>query len=335
MASCFLYKRRDFITLIGGAAAAWPLAARAQQPTGLRRIGVLMSYEERNPVAQALLAAFLEALAKLGWSEGPNIRFDYRWAATPMLLDQSAKELVALQPDVIFSSGSPTTASLLRETRAIPIVFANLVDPVGQGFVASLARPGGNATGLVNLEASMAGKWLELLKEVMPRVARVAVPFDPTSASYVDLYLDFFKSTAPSLGVHVIATPVADMTAFETFAAAQAREPDTALVPVPSSFMNGHPVESAAITVRYHLPAIHSNRAFVEAGGLMSYANDITDNYRRAATYVDKILKGEKPSEISVQFPVKFELVINLKTAKTLGLEVPATLLAIANEVIE
>jgi putative ABC transport system substrate-binding protein len=328
-------RRREFIMLFGGVAAAWPLAAVAQQGGRVRRIGVLMSYEERNPVAQALLAAFLEALTKLGWAESLDVRFDYRWATTPMLLDQSAEELVALQPDLIFSSGSPTTASLLRQTRTIPIVFANLVDPVGQGFVASLARPGGNATGLVNLEASMAGKWLGLLKEVMPRVARVAVPFDPTSASYVDLYLNFFKSTAPSFGVHVIAAPVADMAAFETFAAAQAREPNTGLVPVLSSCMNGHPVESAAIMARYRLPAIHTNRAFVEAGGLLSYANHITDNYRRAAIYVDKILKGEKPSELPVQFPVKFELVINLKTAKTLGLSIPPTLLATADQLIE
>jgi putative ABC transport system substrate-binding protein len=328
-------RRREFITLLGGAAVAWPLAARAQ-PAGLRRIGVLMQYEVGNPEAQATFAAFREALGKLGWTEGHNIKFEYRWAASdPNRIQQAAKELVTLQPDLIVSSGSPTTASLRQETRTIPIVFANVVDPVGQGFAVSLSQPGGNVTGLVTLEPSIAGKWLELLKEIMPHVARVAVPFDRATAPYADFYLSYFKSTAASLGLEVIAAPVPDMAEFETFVAAQAREPNTGLVPVPSGFMIAHDVQIAALMARYRLPAIFFSRAFTEAGGLLSYGNDFTDNWRRAATFVDRILKGEKPSDLPIQFPVKFDLVINLKTAKALGLTVPPTLLATADEVIE
>jgi len=298
-------------------------------------IGVLMQYEESNPEAQATFAAFREALGKLGWTEGHNIKFEYRWGASdPNRVQQAAKELVTLQPDLIVSSGSPTTASLRQETRTIPIVFANVVDPVGQGFAASLSQPGGNVTGLVTLEPSMAGKWLELLKKIMPHVARVAVPFDRATAPYTDLYLSYFKSTAPSLGLEVISAPVPDMAAFETFVAAQAR-PNTGLVPVPSGFMIAHDVEIVAMMARYRLPAIFFIRAFTEAGGLLSYGNDFTDNWRRVATYVDRILKGEKPSNLPIQFPVKFDLVINLKTAQALGLTVPPTLLATADEVIE
>jgi putative ABC transport system substrate-binding protein len=324
-------KRRHFIALLGGA-AAWPLAAGAQQLVGrVPRVGMLMAWNESNPEIHAWLAPFREALAKLGWTEGQNIQFEFRWAGNdPNRIQQGAKELVSLQPNLIVSSSSP-----LQQTRTIPIVFTNIVDPVGQGFVASLSRPGGNATGLVNLEASMAGKWLELLKEVIPRLARVAVPFNPATAPYADFYLSYFKSTAPTFGVQVIAASIADMAAFESFAAAQASEPNTGVVPMPSAFMSGHIVEIAATMARYRLPALYSVRSFAEAGGLLSYGNDVRDNYRRAATYVDRILKGEKPSELPVQFPVKFELVINLKTAKALGLEVPATLLARADEVIE
>ena len=333
--------RRTFISLLGGAAAApsvpWPLAARAQQPVGgVRRVGMLMAWNESNPEIHAWLAPFREALGKLGWTEGQNIQFEFRWAGNdPNRIQQGAKELVSLQPNLIISSSSPTTAILLQQTRTIPIVFTNIVDPVGQGFVASLSRPGGNATGLVNLEASMAGKWLELLKEVMPRLARVAVPFNPATSPYADFYLSYFKSTAPTFGVQVIAASIADMAAFETFAAAQASEPNTGVVPMPSAFMSGHTVEIAATMARYRLPALYSARSFAEAGGLLSYGNDVRDNYRRAATYVDRILKGEKPSELPVQFPVKFELVINLKTAKALGLDVPWILQQRADEVIE
>ena len=326
--------RRKFVAALGGAAVAWPFAARAQQSAAPRRIGLLMAWDEGNPEIQSWLAAFREGLGNLGWNEGRNIKLEYRWTGNDMnLMQQGAKELVASQPDLIFSSSSPTTALLLAQTRSIPIVFANIIDPVGQGFVTSLSRPGGNATGLINLEESMAGKWVELLKEVMPRVARVAVPFNQTSAPYADLYLNYFKSTAQSLGVEIIASPVADIAAFESFVTAQAREPNTGLVPMPSAFMVGHEIV-AAIT-RNNLPAVSFNREFAKAGGLMSYGNNVIDNYRRSATFVDRILKGERPNDLPVQVPVKFELVINLKTAKALGLTVPQTLLATADDVIE
>jgi len=329
-------KRREFITLIAGAAFAAPQAVHAQQPAGLRHVGVLMAWSESSPEAQAWLNAFRDGLEQLGWIAGRNIKFEYRWVGNDMsLMPQAAKELVALQPDVILSSTSPITASLLHATRTIPIVFANIVDPVGQGFVASLSRPGGNATGLVNLEASMAGKWIDLLKQVMPRLTRVAVPFNPATAPYADLYLNYFRSSAQPLGVEIIVAPVADMAAFEIFAAAQASEPNTGLVPMPSAFMSGHAIEIATMMARYRLPAIHYNRSYAEAGGLLSYGNVFIDNWRRAAALVDRILKGEKPSELPVQFPVKFELVVNLKTAKTLGLGIPPALLVAADEVIE
>src|SRR5450631_4376156 len=211
-------RRREFITLLGGAAATWPLTARAQQAAGLRRIGVLMVQQESNPAVQAWLAALREGLVKLGWTEGQNIKFEYRWTGSdPNLLRQAAKELVALQPKLILSSSTPSTAILLEQTHTIPIVFTNIVDPVGSGFAASLARPGRNATGLVNLEASMAGKWLELLKEIMPRLARVAIPFNPATSPYADIYLDYFKKSSAAFGVQVITGPVADIAAFETF----------------------------------------------------------------------------------------------------------------------
>jgi putative tryptophan/tyrosine transport system substrate-binding protein len=332
-------RRRDFITLIGGAAVpalARPLAARAQQPNPVRRLGVLMAHDEGNSEAKGWLAVFRAELQKLGWTEGRNTRFDYRWATNDLnLIRQAAKELVALQPDLILSSSSPSTALLLKETRTIPIVFGNIVDAVGQGFVASLARPGGNATGFVNLEASMAGKWLELLKEIAPRVTRVAVPFNPATAPYADIYLNYFKTAAASFSVEVITAPVRDVAALEIFLAAQTRDPNGGFIPVPSAFMSGSQAEIATLAARHRLPAVYYSRGFAEAGGLLSYGNDIADNYRRAATYVDRVLKGEKPSELPVQFPVKFELVINLKTAKALGLDVPANLQQLADEVIE
>jgi ABC-type uncharacterized transport system substrate-binding protein len=330
-------KRREFITLLGGAAAGWPVAARAQQPTGLRRVGVLLVFREGSPAAQAQLAALREALAKLGWTENNNIKFEYRWVGDDIsAIQRGAQELVELQLDLVISAASsPATAALRQKTRAIPILFVNIVDPVGQGLVASLARPGGNITGFVNLDTSMAGKWLELLKQVVPRVTRVAIPFNAATSPYADLYLSYFKSNAQSLGAEIIAAPVPDTGALESFVAAQSREPNTGLIPVPSTFIQAHHAEFAAIVARHRLPTISFNRIFAETGGLVSYGNDIIDNFRRAAVYVDRILKGEKPSELPIQFPVKFELVINLKAAKALGLEIPAALLATADEVIE
>jgi putative ABC transport system substrate-binding protein len=328
-------KRRQFITLLGSA-AAWPLAARAQQSERMRRIGVLMMYAESDAQAQALVAVFRAGLRDLGWTEDHKIRLDYRWATSDSeSIQRSAKELVALQPDLILSSSTPTTASLLQQTRTIPIIFANIVDPVGSGFVASLPKPGGNVTGFLNLEASMTGKWLELLKEIAPRVARVAIFFNPLTAPYAEIYLTPFNAAAASLGVEAIVAPVRDMTELDTFIAAQARDPNGGLMVMPDGFMFAYHAEIASLTARYRLPTVSSYRVFPKAGGLLSYGNDILDNYRRAATYADRILKGEKPSELPVQFPVKFELVVNLKTAKALGLEVPPSLLARADEVIE
>jgi ABC-type uncharacterized transport system substrate-binding protein len=327
--------RRKLITLLGGA-AAWPLAARAQRQAGPRLIGALMLYNQDSSEVQRLLAAFHEALGKLGWTQGQNVKFEYRWVgADPALMQQGAKELVALQPDLIVTSSSPTTAVLLQQTRTIPIVFFNIVDPVGQGFAVSLSRPGGNATGLVNLEPSMAGKWIELLKQVMPRMARVVVPFHVASTPYADLYLNHFKSTAPSFDVEVVAAPVHDMAGLEAVASAQAREPNSGIILMPSAFMSGRVRETATLMTKHRLPAIYAIRSFAVAGGLVTYGNEVADNYRRAAGFVDRILKGEKPSELPIEFPVKFELVVNLKTAQTFGLEVPPTLLATADEVIE
>jgi putative ABC transport system substrate-binding protein len=329
-------RRREFVTLLGGIAAAWPLTAQAQQPAGVRRVGVLISYNKDDQEVQDWLATFHDTLGKLGWTQGQNIKFEYRWTGNdPNLLEQAAKDLVTLQPDVILSLSSPTTVFVLKQTRTIPVVFVNVVDPVGQGFVASLSHPGGNATGLVNLEPSMAGKWLGLLKQVVPKLTRIAIPFNPVSAPYADLYLNYFRSTAPSFDVEVIPGSVADVPALEAFVAAQAREPNTGIIPMPSAFSSGHSTELGAMTTRYRLPAVYPIRSFAEAGGLMAYGNDVSDNYRRAAALVDRILKGEKPSELPVQFPIKFEFVINLKTAKALALEIPAQLLATADDVIE
>jgi len=330
-------KRREFITLLGGAAAAWPLAARAQQPDQVRRIGVLMGYAESDSDARAWYAAFREALQKLGWTEDRNIQIDTRWA-TPddsESMRRLAKELVAPQPNVILSSTTPTTTALLQQTRTIPIVFAIVADPIGSGFVASFARPGGNVTGFTFTEPTMAGKWLELLKEIAPRVVRVAMLFNPVSATYADYWLNPFKAAAPTFAVEAIAAPVRDSSALESVIAAQAREPNGGLIVMADSFTDAHRVEITSLAHRYRLPAVYPFRFFTEVGGLLSHGVDRTDNFRRAAKYVDRILKGEKPADIPVQASTKYELVINLKAAKALGLNVPDKLLALADEVIE
>jgi putative tryptophan/tyrosine transport system substrate-binding protein len=329
-------RRRKFITLVGGAAVAWPLAARAQQPDRMRRIGVLMAVPENDHEYQAFLAAFREGLQKLGWAEGRNIRIDTRWAALDAeAMQRFAKELVALQPDLIVSQSTPTTASLLQQTRTIPIIFALVIDPIGSGFVASLPRPGGNVTGFIAMEGSLAGKWLELLKEIAPRVTRVAFLFNPATAPYAEYFLNPFKAAAASFAVEGIATPVRDSSELESVVAAQAREPNGGLIVMPESFLNTHRVEITSLAARYRLPAVYAFRFFTEFGGLLSYGNDFIDNYRRAATYVDRILKGEKPANLPVQAPTKYELVINLKTAKALDLDVSLRLQQRADEVIE
>jgi len=328
-------KRREFITLVGSAAAAaLPLSARAQ--SGLRRIGALLAFDERDPMAQGWVAALREQLTKLGWMEGQNIQIDFRWASSNVqTMQQFAEELVALHPDVILSSSTPPTRILMQHTRTIPIVFANLVDPVGSKLVESLAKPGGNVTGFVNLEPSIAGKWLELLKEIAPTIGRVAVPYNPSTAPYAEIYLNNFKSAGAALALEIVAGPVQDLTELERFVAAQGGESRVGIVPVPDGFMNSVRGSLANLAASYRIPAAHFNRAFVADGGLISYGNDTNDNYRRAAVYLDRILKGEKPSELAVQFPIKFELAINMKSAKALGLDVPPTLLARADEVIE
>jgi putative ABC transport system substrate-binding protein len=328
-------RRREFITLIGGT-AAWPLVAYGQ-PARVRRIGVLMAHSESDPEFQAYLAAFREGLQKLGWTEGQNIRIDSRWGALddPEARQRSAKELVALQPDLILTQNTPPTASMLQQTSTIPIIFVIVADPVGSGFVESLARPGGNATGFTVMEPTIAGKWLEFLKAIAPRVNRAAFLFNPATAPYVEYYLNPFKSAAASFGVEAILAPVHDRAELESVVAAQARGPNCGLIVIPDGFLNVHRLEIIMLAARYRLPAIYPWRFFAELGGLLSYGSEQRDQFRLAATYVDRILQGAKPSELPVQAPVKFELVVNLKTAKSLGLTVPMTLQASADEVIE
>ena len=295
-----------------------------------------MGFAESDREGQAFVAAFREGLQKLGWTEGRNIRIDYRWTALDReLIQQFAKELVALQPDLILTQSTPATAELLQQTRTIPIVFGLLADPIGSGFVASFPQPGGNVTGFVTMQPTMAGKWLELLKEIAPRVARVAMLFNPATAPYAEYWLNPFKAAAASFAVQAIVAPVHDTPELESVVAAQAHEPNGGLIVMPDTFTTEHRSEITSLAARYHLPAVYPYRVFAEFGGLLSYGDDLTDNFRRAASYVDRILKGEKPSELPVQAPVKFELVINLKAAKALGLTVPPTLLSRADEVLE
>jgi putative tryptophan/tyrosine transport system substrate-binding protein len=316
-------KRREFITLLGGGAVAWPLTARAQQREPMRRIGVLMGYAESNVEGQAFVAAFREGLLKLGWAEGHNLRSDYRWAppGDAEATRRFAKELVALQPNLILAHNTAATGAALEQTHTIPILFAIVTDPVGSGFVTSFSRPGGNATGFTTLEPTMAGKWLELLREIAPRVNRAALLFN--------------KAAAASLAVEAIAAPVRDTSALEAVVATQAREPNGGLIVMPDTFMIARHAQVASLAAHYRLPVITPWRFNAEIGGLISYGIDVADNFRRAAIYADRILKGAQPSELPVQAPVKFELVINLKTAKTLGLDVPWILQQRADEVIE
>ena len=325
-------RRREFITLLG-AAAAWPLAARAQQP---RKIGVLSGLPEIDPEGQTRIAALQEGLQKLGWTEGRNVLIDVRWGRPEVeTMQRLAKELVALRPDLIVTQNTPGTIATLQQTRVIPIIFVNVVDPVGSGLVANFLQPGGNVTGFISLESTIAGKWLELLKEITPSLGRVAFLFNPVTASYAEYYLAPFKAAALSLAVEAIVAPVADLAALETVIASLAAKPNGGLMIMPDSFLIAHRTALTSLADRYRLPAIYPYRYFTGIGGLLSYGSDQLDNYRRAATYVDRILKGEKPTALPVQAPVKFEMTINLKTAKTLNLEMPPKLVALADEVIE
>jgi ABC-type uncharacterized transport system substrate-binding protein len=327
-------KRREFIAL-GGAVATWPFAARAQQSERMRRIGVLLSRGESSGESQGFVL-LREGLRKLGWEEGRNIRIDQRAATSEAAtMQRFAEEVVALKPDVIIAQNTATTSAILQQTRSIPIIFVVVTDPIGSGFVASLPHPGGNVTGFIDLEGSLGAKWPQLLKEIAPRVARIAFLFNPAMAPYAEYYLAPFKAAAASLAVEASAAPVHDASELEPVIAAAARAGDGGLVVMPDAFTNVHREQITSLALRYRLPVVYPYRAGVQLGALLSYGNDPLDNYRRAATYADKILRGARPGELPVQTPVKFELVINLKTAKALGIEVPPTLLARADEVIE
>jgi ABC-type uncharacterized transport system substrate-binding protein len=328
-------KRREFITLLGGAATAWPLAARAQQGERMRRIGVLMSLAADDPEGQARLTAFVQGLQELGWTDGRNVRIDYRWpAGDAERTRRYATELAALAPDVILAGGGSVVPSLLQATRTVPIVFTQTPDPVGAGFVNSLARPGGNATGFLLYEYGISAKWLELIKEIAPRVTRAAVIRDAAIASGTGQW-GAIQTAAPSFGVEVSPVNLRDAGEIERDVAAFARSPNGGLIVTASTLAVVHRDLIVTLAARHKLPAVYPSRFFVAAGGLISYGPDSIDPHRRAAGYVDRILKGEKPADLPVQAPTKYELAINLKTAKALGLEVPPTLLARADKVIE
>jgi putative tryptophan/tyrosine transport system substrate-binding protein len=328
-------KRREFMTLLGGAAVAWPLPARAQQPQRMRRIGVLISTATDDPEGQARIAAFAQGLQQLAWTDGRNVRIDTRWTVGDA--DDARKyaaELVALAPDVILASGGAAVGPLLQATRTVPIVFAIVPDPVGSGFVESLARPGGNATGFVQFEYSLSGKWLELLKQIAPGVTRAAVLWDPAITAAIGQFA-VIQSVAPSLGVEVRPVNVRDAPEMERAVAAFARSSNGGLIVTASARALVHRDLIVTLAARHKLPAVYYTRFFAAAGGLISYGADQLDQHRRAAGYVDRILKGEKPADLPVQVPTRYELVLNLRAAKALGLIVPDTVLARADEVIE
>jgi putative ABC transport system substrate-binding protein len=327
-------KRRALIALVGGA-AAWPLAAHAQQPERMRRIGVLIGLLEDDPEGQARLGAFRKGLRELGWIEGRNIQIEYRWAgADAARLQAYATDLVALKPDVIFAASGTPLAALHRETRTVPIVFTNASDPVDDGFVASWARPGGNITGLPMFEYAIAGKWLELLKRIAPHATRVAVIHDPSQPSTAG-FLRMIETGASSLALRSTAAGVRDGAQVEHVVTAFASEPNGSLIVLPSTVAAVHRDLIITLAARHDLPAVYPYRLFVAAGGLASYSPDLLELYRRAASYADRILKGEKPADLPVQASTKYEFIINLRTAKALGIEVPNSIQLLADEVIE
>jgi putative tryptophan/tyrosine transport system substrate-binding protein len=328
--------RRDLIAILGGAAVAWPLAARAQQPDRVRLIGVLMAYAESDATAQSWLAAFRAALAKLGWTEGNNLRIELRWsAADPDRIRTLAKELVDLRPDAIFGVTTPVIGALARETRTIPIVFAGVSDPIGSGFAASLAHPGGNITGFTINDPALGGKWVQLLKEIAPRTVHVALLFNPATTVPIQFFMPSIQAAASSFAVEVTAAPVHAKDEIEGVIASQAHNPGGGLFVMPDVFNDVNRELIIALAARYSVPAIYFNRFFSEPGGLISYGDIRAEQFRPAAGYIDRILKGEKPANLPLQAPTKFELIINLKTAKALGLTIPESFLARADEVIE
>jgi ABC-type uncharacterized transport system substrate-binding protein len=331
-------RRREFIGLVGVATVARPIVARAQQASRMRRIGLLTTFSDSDALAEGWLTAFRKGLDELGWRDGHNVQIDYRGAAGDAeRLAAFAKDLVTLQPDVVFAVTTPAVASLLRETHTLPIVFAQVSDPVGSGFAASLARPGGNVTGFtnINIEASIGGKWLELVTQIAPAVRRVIMIYNPPTAPFANYYLRPFEAAGTAQGVQARPAAVDSDTEIENTLDSLAREPGGGFVVLPDTFTGIHRDQIVSLAAHYRLPAVYPFRWFAEIGGLLSYGIDSDDMFRRAASYVDRILKGEKPAELPVQAPTKFEMVINLKTAKALGIGVPPMLLATADEVIE
>jgi putative ABC transport system substrate-binding protein len=331
-------RRREFITLLGGAAAAWPVAARAQQPERVRLIGVLMAFAESDPAAQSDVAGFRDELKKLGWMEGKNLRIELRWGAGDAdRIKTFAKELVDLRPDAILGQTTPVIGALARETRTIPIVFAVVSDPIGSGFGASLAHPGGNITGFTTNEPAVGGKWMGLLKEIAPRTVHVALLFNPATAASLQFFSSSIQDAASSLAVQASAAPFHAKDEIEGVIAAQARNPGGGLIVMPDAFFFNVPNRDLiiALAARYGVPTIYFTRVFVKQGGLISYSADFAEEVRQAAGYIDRILKGAKPADLPMQLPIKYEMAINLKTATSLGLNIPPTLLARADEVIE
>jgi putative ABC transport system substrate-binding protein len=332
----YRYRRRDFITILGSA-AAWPIAARAQQAERTRRVGVLMGFSENDPDGRTDLPAFARVLAELGWTDGRNLRMDVRWSgADPDRIRMFAKELVELQPNVIVAHSTPVAAQLRRATQAVPIVFVSVSDPIGDGFVAGLSHPGGNMTGFINYEGSIAGKWLELLKEIAPGVKRAAAMFNPDTAPGGGSYfLSPFKAAARSLDVELIEARVHSEAEIEMVINSLGHEPGGAFVQMSDGYLHAHVKLMLSLAERNKVPAVYNGSSVVRQGGLISYQADRRELFPRAASYVDRILRGAKPADLPVQLPTKFEMAVNLKTAKALGLTVPPTLLTRADEVIE
>ena len=329
-------RRREFIVVVGGAAVALPSTAGAQQGERVRRIGVLMGFAESDPTAQSWVAAFRDALAKLGWSEGNNLRVELRWgAADPDRIRTLAKELVDLRPDAIFDQTTPLTDALARVTQTIPIVFVYVADPIGSGFAASLARPGSNITGFTYLEPTTGGKWVELLKEIAPRTAHVALLFNPATTPPLKFYMPSIQAAASSFAVEASTAPVHARDEIEGVIAAQARNPGGGLLVMPDVFNDANRELIIALAASSGVPAIYPRPVFAESGGLIAYGADLAEQFRQAAGYIDRILKGANPGDLPVQQPTKFELAINVKTAKALGLSVPQSMLLLADEVIE
>jgi len=329
-------RRRDFVALLGGAAAVWPDAARAQQSDRMRRIGVLIGLPEHDEGTRARLAGLQLGLGRLGWLEGRNIHIDYRFASLGAQAQLLAKELVALQPDLILCQASPPTRALQQETRTIPIVFVGVADPIGSGFVASLARPSGNITGFLLFEPSITGKWLAMLKEIAPNLTRAALVINPKTAPYYEFYLGPAHVAASALGVELVLIPIDDLPdGIERTLDAFARVPNGGLLLPPDVNTNAHLDLIIALAARHRLPAVYSDRLFVRAGGLICYGTDREDQFRAAAAYIDRILRGAKPADLPVQVPTRYDTVINIKTASALGLTLPPALLVAADEVIE